>query len=153
MHSKVIGMVVLGAVSVGILGCGGAAVESGSPTTTLESGSPSTPAAPNVATATISDPSGSGSSTRSIAEDTLPKTEPLMPAATTGARLSETPTLDEVVAELGFEGTIEWDSSKPDGMPRKLLDTTHINDLGWFPTIKLRYGLTTTYQWYVEDVA
>ncbi len=107
MHSKVIGMVVLGAVSVGILGCGGAAVESGSPTTTLESGSPSTPAAPNVATATISDPSGSGSSTRSISEDTLPKTEPLMPAATTGARLSETPTLDEVVAELGFEGTIE----------------------------------------------
>ena len=60
---------------------------------------------------------------------------------------------ETVASVVGFEGTIEWDSSKPDGMPRKLLDTTHINDLGWFPTIKLRDGLTSTYEWYVENVA
>jgi GDP-L-fucose synthase len=62
--------------------------------------------------------------------------------------------LAETVAEVvGFEGTLEWDSSKPDGMPRKLLDTARINELGWFPTIKLRDGVASTYQWYVENVA
>ena len=60
---------------------------------------------------------------------------------------------ETVASVVGFEGTIEWDTSKPDGMPRKLLDTTRINELGWFPTIKLRDGLTSTYDWYVENVA
>ncbi len=60
---------------------------------------------------------------------------------------------ETVASVVGFEGTIEWDTSKPDGMPRKLLDTTRINDLGWFPSIKLRDGLTSTYEWYVENVA
>jgi GDP-L-fucose synthase len=60
---------------------------------------------------------------------------------------------ETVASVVGFEGTIEWDTSKPDGMPRKLLDTTRINDLGWFPSIKLREGLTSTYEWYVENVA
>jgi GDP-L-fucose synthase len=62
--------------------------------------------------------------------------------------------LAETVAQVvGFEGSIEWDTSKPDGMPRKLLDTTRINELGWFPTIKLRDGVASTYDWYVENVA
>jgi len=62
--------------------------------------------------------------------------------------------LAETVADVvGFEGTIEWDSSKPDGMPRKLLDTTRINDLGWYPTISLRDGLASTYAWYAENAA
>ncbi len=60
---------------------------------------------------------------------------------------------ETVAAAVGFEGRIEWDSSKPDGMPRKLLDTTRINDLGWFPTIKLHDGVASTYDWYVENVA
>ena len=60
---------------------------------------------------------------------------------------------ETVASVVGFEGTIEWDSSKPDGMPRKLLDTTRINELGWHPTIKLRDGLASTYEWYVENVA
>ena len=60
---------------------------------------------------------------------------------------------ETVASVVGYEGTIEWDTSKPDGMPRKLLDTTRINDLGWFPTIKLRDGLASTYDWYVENVA
>jgi GDP-L-fucose synthase len=62
--------------------------------------------------------------------------------------------LAETVAEVvGYEGALGWDASKPDGMPRKLLDTTRINELGWHPTIKLRDGLASTYQWYVENVA
>ena len=56
-------------------------------------------------------------------------------------------------AFVGFTGTIEWDSSKPDGMPRKLLDTSRINALGWTPQISLRDGLTSTYAWYLENVA
>ncbi len=60
---------------------------------------------------------------------------------------------ETVASVVGFEGELEWDSSKPDGMPRKLLDTTRINDLGWQPTITLRDGLASTYAWYVENVA
>jgi len=62
--------------------------------------------------------------------------------------------LAETVADVvGFTGTIEWDSTKPDGMPRKLLDTSRINGLGWTPQISLRDGLTSTYAWYLENVA
>lgn len=60
---------------------------------------------------------------------------------------------ETVASVVGFQGTIEWDTAKPDGMPRKMLDTTRINDLGWFPTIKLRDGVTSTYEWYLENVA
>ena len=60
---------------------------------------------------------------------------------------------ETVAAVVGFEGEIEWDSSKPDGMPRKLLDTTRINELGWHPQITLRDGVADTYAWYVENVA
>ena len=56
---------------------------------------------------------------------------------------------ETVAAVVGFEGEIEWDTSKPDGMPRKLLDTSRINALGWHPTIKLRDGVASTYEWYV----
>lgn len=59
--------------------------------------------------------------------------------------------LAETVAEVvGFEGMIEWDTAKPDGMPRKLLDTSRINALGWRPSITLRDGLASTYAWYLE---
>ena len=57
-----------------------------------------------------------------------------------------------MIAEIvGFEGQIQWDSSKPDGTPRKLLDTTKINSLGWEPSISLRDGIESTYRWYVES--
>jgi GDP-L-fucose synthase len=62
--------------------------------------------------------------------------------------------LAEAVADVvGFEGMIEWDTSKPDGMPRKLLDTSRINDLGWRPQISLRDGLASTYEWYLANKA
>jgi len=60
---------------------------------------------------------------------------------------------ETVAAVVGFEGTIEWDSSKPDGMPRKLLDTSRINELGWKPQISLRDGVASTYEWYLANKA
>jgi GDP-L-fucose synthase len=49
---------------------------------------------------------------------------------------------------VGFEGDIELDSSKPDGTPRKLLDTSRITALGWSPNVSLRQGISLTYDWY-----
>ncbi|MDA3022452.1 MAG: GDP-L-fucose synthase [Actinomycetota bacterium] len=60
---------------------------------------------------------------------------------------------ETVASVIGYQGAIEWDSAKPDGMPRKLLDTTRINDLGWKPQISLRDGLSSTYEWYLANVA
>jgi GDP-L-fucose synthase len=61
--------------------------------------------------------------------------------------------LTELVAGVvGFTGNIEWDSSKPDGTPRKLLDTSRINNLGWRPTIQLSDGITETYRWLLDNL-
>ena len=60
---------------------------------------------------------------------------------------------ETVASVIGYQGAIEWDSAKPDGMPRKLLDTTRINELGWKPQISLRDGLASTYEWYLANVA
>jgi GDP-L-fucose synthase len=62
--------------------------------------------------------------------------------------------LAEIVQEtVGFAGEIVWDTDKPDGTPRKLLDTSKINDLGWKPTIQLRDGIRDTYAWYLANQA
>ena len=50
----------------------------------------------------------------------------------------------------GYEGLIEWDTSKPDGTPRKLLDISKIKSLGWQPQIELRDGIKSTYEWYMN---
>ena len=52
---------------------------------------------------------------------------------------------------VGYEGSIQWDTSKPDGTPRKLLDISKIVSLGWQPQIELRDGIASTYQWYLEN--
>jgi len=49
---------------------------------------------------------------------------------------------------VGFQGLIEWDSSKPDGTPRKLLDVQRINSLGWRATTPLDSGIKATFDWY-----
>jgi GDP-L-fucose synthase len=49
-----------------------------------------------------------------------------------------------IAAEVGYTGSLEFDTSKPDGTPRKLLDTTKINNLGWKPFIKLQVGVNRT---------
>ena len=52
--------------------------------------------------------------------------------------------------KVGYQGDIIWDSTKPDGTPRKLMDNTKIKALGWRPNIGLKAGLADTYQWFVE---
>jgi GDP-L-fucose synthase len=52
---------------------------------------------------------------------------------------------------VGFEGSIQWDTSKPDGTPRKLLDISKIQSLGWQPQIALRDGIASTYKWYLDN--
>jgi len=62
--------------------------------------------------------------------------------------------LAQIVREtIGFTGEIVWDTEKPDGTPRKLLDTSTIYKLGWKPTIELRVGIKNTYAWYLASRA
>ncbi len=60
--------------------------------------------------------------------------------------------LAELVCEvLEFKGRLVFDTTKPDGTPRKLLDVSKITVLGWRPKISLRDGIATTYRWYLEN--
>jgi GDP-L-fucose synthase len=59
--------------------------------------------------------------------------------------------LAELVAGVvGYQGRVEWDASKPDGTPRKLLDTSRLTALGWTPRIGLEDGVKGTYGWYCD---
>jgi GDP-L-fucose synthase len=51
-----------------------------------------------------------------------------------------------IASEVGYIGSLEFDTTKPDGTPRKLMDTTKINNLGWKPSIKLKEGIIKTIQ-------
>jgi GDP-L-fucose synthase len=60
--------------------------------------------------------------------------------------------LAELIARIvGFRGKLEWDASRPDGTPRKLLDSSRARATGWSPQITLEEGIQTTYQWYRES--
>jgi GDP-L-fucose synthase len=62
--------------------------------------------------------------------------------------------LAELICDIvGFEGELAWDTTKPDGTPRKLLDITKLHGLGWQPTIPLRDGIVRTYNWFLKNVA
>ena len=52
---------------------------------------------------------------------------------------------------IGFKGELVFDSSMPDGNPRKLLDSTEINKMGWSPKVDIDTGLEATYKWYKEN--
>lgn len=54
---------------------------------------------------------------------------------------------------VGFSGTLEFDTSKPDGTPRKLLDVSRLSKLGWRAQIPLRDGIEQTYRWFKESVS
>lgn len=58
-----------------------------------------------------------------------------------------------VAAAVGFEGLIEWDTTKPDGTPRKLLDVSKLADSGWTASIALDDGIRSTVDWYRANVA
>ena len=60
--------------------------------------------------------------------------------------------LAELVCDVvGFTGTLEFDKTKPDGTPRKLLDVTRLTKLGWEAKISLREGIKSTYEWFLKN--
>ena len=61
--------------------------------------------------------------------------------------------LAETISSIvGFKGELLWDTTKPDGTPQKLLDTTRINTLGWRPAISLEAGIASTYDWFTSQL-
>ena len=66
---------------------------------------------------------------------------------------------DSTIAELaenvkkavGFGGKIRWDTSKPDGTPRKLLDVTKIRGMGWKPKVWIQEGIGLAYDWFLKN--
>ena len=62
--------------------------------------------------------------------------------------------LAEIISDnMLYEGSLTFDTTKPDGNPRKLLDSTKIFELGWKPKIKLEEGIEKTYKWFLENIA
>ena len=62
--------------------------------------------------------------------------------------------LAELICDVvGFEGELAWDTTKPDGTPRRLLDVTKLRALGWKPAIPLRDGIARTYEWFRANFA
>jgi GDP-L-fucose synthase len=55
-----------------------------------------------------------------------------------------------IVSVVDYKGRLVFDSSKPDGTPRKLLDTSRLAGLGWQPRISLEQGIASTYAWFEE---
>jgi len=77
----------------------------------------------------------------------------LMPVNVTGGVDLSIAQLAELVMEaVGYEGRLVFDSSRPDGMPRKILDHRRLHDLGWRPRHSLKSGLAATYRWFLENV-
>ena len=66
----------------------------------------------------------------------------------TGKELTIKELANMIKETVGFKGSIIWDSSKPDGTPRKLVDITKILATGWKPEIELKDGIKSTYEWY-----
>jgi len=59
--------------------------------------------------------------------------------------------LAETISEVvGFTGSLRNDSDKPDGTPRKMLDSSRLSDIGWQPSWDLRAGIADAYRWFVE---
>jgi GDP-L-fucose synthase len=61
--------------------------------------------------------------------------------------------LAETIAHVvGYRGRLDWDTSKPDGAPRKLLDSSRLRMFGWRPSVDLAAGLRSTYNWYLDSM-
>jgi GDP-L-fucose synthase len=60
--------------------------------------------------------------------------------------------VESVCEVVGYEGQVTWDNTKPDGTPRKVMDSSRIKNLGWKPTTTLHDGLEKTYYWFKNNV-
>jgi GDP-L-fucose synthase len=70
----------------------------------------------------------------------------------TGTDLTIAELAERICRVVGYAGRVEYDTSKPDGTPRKLLDVSRLGALGWRASIGLDEGLASTYRWYVEHL-
>ena len=70
-----------------------------------------------------------------------------------GSEISILNLAKEIKEIVKFEGNLVFDSSKPDGNPRKLLDSSLINNLGWMAKTNLKEGLNSTYKWYLSNIS
>ncbi len=66
----------------------------------------------------------------------------------TGTDYSIKELAEKIAKVVGFQGQIKWDTQKPDGTPRKLLDSSRLLALGWQPSVNFEDGLKTTYHWF-----
>jgi GDP-L-fucose synthase len=69
----------------------------------------------------------------------------------TGEDMSIKELAELIAKESGFEGEIAWDSSKPDGTPRKVLDISRIKTIGWLPSVGISEGVRETISWFREN--
>ena len=83
------------------------------------------------------------------------ETQPMLSHINVGSGIDCTiKELTETIAKVvGYRGVIEWDTSKPDGAPRKLMDVSRLERLGWQAKINLEQGLTMSYQWFLDNQA
>ena len=70
----------------------------------------------------------------------------------TGSDVTIKQLAETIQKTVGHQGEIIWDSSKPDGTPRKLLDVSKLNDLGWKSQIDLQKGIEMTYNWFLNNI-
>ena len=70
----------------------------------------------------------------------------------TGEEFTIRETAKKVIDEIGFLGKLEWDSSKPDGTPRKLTDVTKLHRLGWHHRVNIDEGIHRLYEWYLKGI-
>ena len=71
----------------------------------------------------------------------------------TGSDVTVKELAEHIKNTVGFSGKLKFDRNKPDGTPRKLLDTTLVNSLGWEPQISLSHGLYDAFNWYLDNLA
>ncbi len=69
----------------------------------------------------------------------------------TGKDLTIRELADLISDVVGYDGPVRWDTSKPNGTPRKLLDISRLESLGWKPKTDLREGIEKTYRWFLEN--
>ena len=70
----------------------------------------------------------------------------------TGKQLSIRECAEKIVKEIGFQGDLCWDSTKPDGTMLKLTDVSKLHRLGWHHTIEIDEGIHRLYEWYQKGI-
>ena len=70
----------------------------------------------------------------------------------TGKEVTIREAAEKIIIEIGFKGELKWDSTKPDGTPRKLTDVTKLHNLGWHHKVEIDEGIHRLYEWYKQGI-